>query len=212
MRNINSCNGGTYTKPLRHHPPSTDQDSNQDKQRQDASTGLVTSGDVIKPDHGVRRFRTSVGVAGRKTASLLCSGTRCARVEQTLHNLQGSHLFANAEAPVVLAIVDPAETAGRLVSAADALFGGSLGGSLQERIDLGTGPGRDNSRVSHPAGEVGLEGALVNITFAVVLASNLDHDVVVEEYTGSFDDAVESALPHVVLGLATLAGSTRNAS
>jgi hypothetical protein len=42
---------------------------------------------------------------------------------------------------------------------------------------------------------------LVGVAFAIVFTSNFNHDIVVEENTGTLDDALEPGPPDVILSL-----------
>jgi hypothetical protein len=202
-----SCTASPFFRSIfcsRHHPPRTAHNTSKHQSGEDARSRLVARGDGIELrglGFGARACRR---IALTGAARVLGEGTGDLVLEQVLDDLHGGHLLADTERAVVDAVGVPAETACRSVFACIALLGGGLGGGLQFGHEHGARDGRDFGCVAHPAGEVGLEGALVHVALAVFLARHFEHDVgglCGEEDAGSFDDAEEVVFPCLVFGL-----------
>lgn len=186
---------------LCYHPPGTSQNADQNEKGQDTGACLVTSGDTVESDGCLWRVCTSIRVAGRDTARLEGDRARDGGVEKRLDDFESGHGFTYAEKAIIFTTIDPPQTTLSAIGACITLLRCSYSRCRQVGVERVAGPWCDNGCVSHEAGEVGFERLLVIITFAVVFASNLAHDIVNEEYINSCDDASEPRLPQSLLGL-----------
>lgn len=112
----------------------------------------------------------------------------------TLEDLQRRHLLADARAAVEALVAVPPQPARVVGPAALQRCGGRRGAQLGHEQVFGEGGDLDG--VGHPAREVGFEGALVDVAFAVGFAGDFAHDVAGgEEDVEAVDDVLEAGFP-----------------
>ena len=125
--------------------------------------------------------------------------------------------MSNTVGAVPDSIVPPLGAASRAVITTTARQSCSCSGCHKIRLDLIIEPRGDLGRSGHPAGQVGFETKLVDVTVVVRFASYLEHDLsssacvalIGEEDVGCIPDAKGALSPDVVLGNVPHSGGTK---
>lgn len=182
---------------LCYHPPRTTNHTDQDHGRQETSPDFVASSDVIRIEADGALVTTSTRRRIALTDTTRVGGDRTGNLvpELRLDDLHGSHLFSHTNASIK-GSGGPLKPALLTIGSTGTGLRRCFCGCLKKREQKLYGEGCSNHGCCHPASQIGFERTLINVTFAVGLASNLVHDIIFEEHRHSGDYATKSFLPY----------------